>query len=263
MADDDDPHQAFKSWRDMMGSGEVEPLRARLAGFDGWLPRGPGGESLLHSATSYHHAENRAAMVKMLLEAGLKVDARDDGGRTPLHWAAGYGCAECIPVLLAAGADVHAQRNGGAEPLHQATESTIDLLLAAGADPLATDKRRRFALHTSRAKHKALLAPGVDARDGDSLTPLHHAAVAGDEEWTRWLLDQGADPALETTQVYDLNEDKPDDPWNVVKDSFEAGKRAYDFAKWGHDRTKWNTGQYARVVDMLDKVTPRRGWFRR
>jgi ankyrin repeat protein len=108
-----------------------------------------------------------------------------------------------------------------------------------------------------------LLVPGVNVRDGDSMTALHHAALTGDEELVAWLLASGADPTLELTQVFDLNAFEVDDPWNTKKETYPVGMRAYDIAKKEHDHTRWNTGKHRAVVDMLDKVTPRRGWFKR
>ena len=52
-------------------------------------------------------------MVRVLLEHGAEVDARDADGQTPLHYAA---LCEQLPVaeaLLAAGADVRLKTNDG------------------------------------------------------------------------------------------------------------------------------------------------------
>ena len=45
--------------------------------------------------------------IKVLLDAGADVDARDEFGRTVLMWAAGNGTPENIKVLLDAGADLN------------------------------------------------------------------------------------------------------------------------------------------------------------
>ena len=55
----------------------------------------------LHSAVS----SRSQATVRLLLEAGVEVDARQQQGWTPLHGAAHAGDVELVTVLLDAGAD--------------------------------------------------------------------------------------------------------------------------------------------------------------
>jgi Ankyrin repeats (many copies)/Ankyrin repeat len=102
-------------------------------------------------------------------------------GATALHVAAAAYRAEIIRELIGLGADVHVRNRRGAEPLHaaavgnpaspvfdpQAQVAAIACLIAAGADPNATD------------------ASGV--------TPLHRAVRTRCAEAVRALLEHGAD----------------------------------------------------------------------
>ena len=52
--------------------------------------------------------------VKRLLEKGTNIKAKDELGRTPLHWATDKNMVE---LLIANGADVNAKDNKGETPL--------------------------------------------------------------------------------------------------------------------------------------------------
>jgi len=62
------------------------------------------GTSALHTA-----AESDAAMCRLLIEAGLPVDARNNSGLSPLHFAALEGNRNTAEFLLSKGADVNAR----------------------------------------------------------------------------------------------------------------------------------------------------------
>ena len=74
--------------------------------------------------------------VKKHIAAGMDVNAKDDGDRTPLHWTAGEGHKEIVELLIAEGADVNAKDNVGETPLDRAIRykrtETADLLRKHG-----------------------------------------------------------------------------------------------------------------------------------
>ena len=62
------------------------------------------------------------------LDAGVDVMARDEFGRTPLHWAAQCFCfcrAGVIQILLTAGADAKAKNEIGKTPWDLARENRM------------------------------------------------------------------------------------------------------------------------------------------
>lgn len=88
-------------------------------------------------------------------------------GFTPLHWAT-FRHPHLVPQLLAAGAGLEARSNGGITPLHMAVLSgsydTAKLLLHAGANPMARTNGGLTALHV-------LYFPGCSACSDDTLDP--------------------------------------------------------------------------------------------
>jgi len=109
--------------------------------------------------------EGHVPAVRALLDAGAKVDARDETrsvggkvfsfGQTPLHLAVMAGKIEVVKLLLDRGADVNAVDDvGKCTPLHYATwdgdAELIGLLLARKADRTAKDERGRTPLDTAR-----------------------------------------------------------------------------------------------------------------
>jgi ankyrin repeat protein len=77
------------------------------------------------------HVVWSAEVIKLLLEFGANVHARNSAGATPLHWARSY---EAVELLIQAGADVHARTHRGYTPMHFVPSSAVNLLLDAGAD---------------------------------------------------------------------------------------------------------------------------------
>ena len=98
----------------------------------------------IDNATPLHLAASQStdpAVIKILVEAGANIDARDSVGDTPLHWAALYGGRYVVvKALLNAGANPNTRSNGGWTPLHRAAQKynanpcIIRILLNRGGD---------------------------------------------------------------------------------------------------------------------------------
>jgi ankyrin repeat protein len=109
------------------------------------------GETLLLAARYGDVKKVRKALAEGV-DVHTRETARPNVGRTPLHYAAGgpqYGAGgqhlDVAKVLLAKGADVNAKAEGGYTPLHVASglgqKEIVQLLLRSGANPNALDTR--------------------------------------------------------------------------------------------------------------------------
>ena len=166
----------------------------------------PGGDYPLHYAAGLDG--NLAAVVQLLRLGsgrGFDVNEKNNFGRTPLYYAAGWGHATIVVTLLSAGADAHAKDNDGETPLHRAADNghapVISLLLSAGAK---ADEEAGFVRHTplhlaAGSGHAAvvslLLSAGaeVNAKNLIDNTPLHHAAKSAHASAVSLLLSARAD----------------------------------------------------------------------
>lgn len=121
------------------------------------------------------YATATANDVRQLIDGGVDVNARDEVGKSALHWVA-TAKPEVISALLAAGAEVNAKDQWDRSPLHfvAATGSVenIQLLLDAGAE--------------------------VNAKTANDWTPIHGAAKFGSEDQIKVLLEAGADAGART-----------------------------------------------------------------
>lgn len=97
-----------------------------------------------------HALENRPEHCKLLVEAGVSVDALDGRNNTALHWAAKSSCTACMQVLLNANADVNIRDDFGHTALFIAVRqclcSVLPLLLATGSNACISDNNNQTAL---------------------------------------------------------------------------------------------------------------------
>ncbi|XP_044764330.1 serine/threonine-protein phosphatase 6 regulatory ankyrin repeat subunit A-like [Coccinella septempunctata] len=102
-------------------------------------------------STALHEAAKtgRVDIIKILLENGADIDAKDEAEQTPLHWAVRYhNSMDQIKIFVENGANVNYKDKYGCTPLHILCSKgpamnidIFDLLLQKISDPNAKDTR--------------------------------------------------------------------------------------------------------------------------
>ncbi|HLW76618.1 MAG TPA: ankyrin repeat domain-containing protein [Bryobacteraceae bacterium] len=146
---------------------------------------------------------NNLAALDSLTKDRASVNLKDDRGITPLMMAAVAGSRDAMKLLIERGAEVNAKNAFGSTALMwSATDlEKTRLLLEAHADPnLVSDTGRTALLIAALSDRSApivrlLISKGADIHvvDRAGFTALNAAAVGGDFETVKILLDAGLD----------------------------------------------------------------------
>jgi ankyrin repeat protein len=149
--------------------------------------------------------ENRnQAVVRVLFEQRVDVNAPQVDGMTALHWAVYRDDSATVRLIVIAGGNVKAENRYGVTPLSLActngNTAIVELLLESGADPNTTLRGGETALMTAARTGKlgpvkALLARGADvnAKERKRQTALMWAAAEGHLSVVDALIGAGAD----------------------------------------------------------------------
>lgn len=211
-------------------SGETDLVKMLLK--NGAKVQKPYGVKALHNAI----AEGHVLIVRALMESGMDVEIRGDGGDTPLMTAAKFGELHSVKLLLQKGADVQATDESGETPLHHAAEGgnikVVKSLIERGADVNALDEQNRTPLikaakWTYLKVTNVLIEKGakIGVKDQNGRTALIHALANGSREIAKRLLQAGADLLHEddygrTPLIYAAGNGLS----SLVKKSLEAGE---------------------------------------
>ena len=134
--------------------------------------------------------------VRLLLDAGAKIDAPQDDGLTPLARASASGSIQVVKLLLQRGASVTTHSKDGTGlaiwGALAGNAAVIEAVVAAGAPVDGTDEEGSTALHwvNQEAAAKALLGLGANIKHADrsGQTALHRAAARDNSEPVLQLL---------------------------------------------------------------------------
>lgn len=159
-------------------------------------------------STQLHYAVsvNNIRAVKILLENGADVNAKDYVGTTPLHNAATFNDQnlEIVKILLEYGAELDVIDQYGSTPLFRAASSnnfdTVEILLENGADANGKGTNGNPPLSVAVSNNdidtsKLLIEYGADVNTTNVFgeKPLHQAAFRNNIDIANILIENGAD----------------------------------------------------------------------
>jgi len=186
--------------------GDLETV-ARLLKADPKLveAKNADGETVLHQAAGCRCGEEAALpMVRLLVEGGAAVNARNADNQTPLLYASYGGFRRVVELLIDKGAAVQYQDRHGRSPLHYAAREgnpgVVEALLKNGADPSLRDSQNRTPLEYAVLRNRAAVVDTLmklvryDIKGPEGSTLLHAAATQGHDDLVKTLLEQGANP---------------------------------------------------------------------
>ena len=180
--------------RDMGSRKEYHLNRMQATDWTGWTD--------LHRAV----AQNDLSEVTRLIDKGMAVDTREEGGTTALYEATRRGYIDIMQYLLDKGADVNAMENYGFTSLHVAAEyhqpDAMRLLIKNKADLNARSKGNHTPLrqaagqswHEDGLMAEILVDAGADMTipSNDGCFPIYCAIGANNVDFVSNLLERGA-----------------------------------------------------------------------
>lgn len=176
----------------------------------------------VQGSTALHFAvlNGNTGMVKLLLEHGADLFYVNNEGNTPLHYLSFVGSPDLqkniFSVLMAAGANLNIQNNEGIVPLYWLIEQNNDDIireattvfgdfinytltsntgetLAEHAQSLGKEVLIPFFEHTNNTTLGLIQDQDVNIRTKQGYAGVHLAAIQGNPDYMKKLIDRGAD----------------------------------------------------------------------
>ena len=152
------------------------------------------------------HFASYADVAKCLIQNGAKMDAKDENGETPLYIASAEGRAEIVKCLIKMGAKIEAKDNLGQTPLHIAGDVEVaKCLIRNGAQSKAKDNDGNTPLHLVKDLElvKYLIESGaqIDITNNANKTPFELADESEHYDAAKYLLEQKKESELKNPSI--------------------------------------------------------------
>jgi ankyrin repeat protein/L-ascorbate metabolism protein UlaG (beta-lactamase superfamily) len=187
-------------------TGDLETV-ARLIKTDPSLVKATNaeGDTPLHLAAGCRRGEAAALpIIRLLLESGADLEAKNSSGQTPLLYSCYAGFQGAVGLLLDKGASFQYRDRNGRSPLHYAARegkaAVVEVLLNKGADPTLKDGQGLTPLEYAAQRSRLAVLEvfqrlgRFDPKGPEGSALLFAAASIGREDVVRSLLEKGVDP---------------------------------------------------------------------
>lgn len=166
------------------------------------------GKTPLHYAIQNDHAET----VGLLLDAGADVNILNKYNQSPVLTASWHGNPEIIYNLIKHGADINFKTNQNNSVLHNLAgggyTKSVKIALENGANANQLDNNGRLPLHNAVINRHSdvvnlLIPKTTDINQKETTlgnTPLHIAAINGDNESSKVLFEAKANPKIKNNK---------------------------------------------------------------
>jgi len=186
-----------------IGNNDAEEVARLLkAGAD---PNKASAEGLQATPLMLASAIRDGKIMKMLLQAGAKVNTPDINGDPALNWAVYYGHIDNMKTLIAGGAELESSSKHGnaldvAYRLWHA-DSVINVFKGTALEKPVSPEVRKFLTavkNGDQPQMEKVLSRGVspNTQTGLGMPALHLAVRSGKVTIVEWLLKKGADPNI-------------------------------------------------------------------
>lgn len=221
-------------------------METQISGRGGWTP--------------LHAARYDAQISRRLLEAGAKVDAEDDEGRTPLYLASDHRLHEKVDVLLEKGANPLKKNNQGTTPLfvamldgHQKIVEVMFDTIDSDTNTYRLDDEQKLSLMCEAIRNRAkeivtllLFRAGVDVRQPRiSQAALKSALETEDDEMALLLIQRGMIVGNMATQLLILSSVKGN--MELMEYSLRNGADVH-----GADEHGWTAATHALALHQTE-----------
>ncbi len=131
---------------------------------------------------------DREGITRLLAEAPMSIDARDEFGMTALHWAVAQNYEELVQDLLNNyKLDLNVQDNEGNTPLHYAARNGNDVifqvLLAHGANINTRNNGGNTALHLAAQAGRLAIVRSFLRHDSATIDSINRVNNRGLSAW--------------------------------------------------------------------------------